>query len=271
MRVWLSYAFVLVVEVAKSRAGGVSVVARAVVSPANYPLPLHDLTGAQLARGRAARGSVGSRDGDYPEMMAGKRHHHLPAFLLRRFAERSGKREGQVWRLDKDTGQPRPVDPKREGALRHYYSLELPDGTKDTSPEDAIQAVENKTAKALHAIARGETPSDEDRAWLALFVVFQHKRTPVGRSWLRFYDEKAAEMTTEASLSNAESFRERARAADSDLTLEEIEEVRLEMLEDFKAGRISIESIPSREVAAMFLNADTRRRRSGQKLHMGRR
>jgi hypothetical protein len=32
--------------------------------------------------------------------VAGKRHHHLPAFLLRRFAERSGKREGLVWRLD---------------------------------------------------------------------------------------------------------------------------------------------------------------------------
>jgi hypothetical protein len=213
------------------------------------------VTGAQLARGRA-RGSVGSRDGDYPGRMAGKRHHHLPAFLLRRFAERSGEREGLVWRLAKGTGQPRPVNPKREAALRHYYSLELPDGTKDTRPEEVIAAVENKAARALHAIARGETPSDEDRAWLALFVVFQHRRTPVGRSWLRFYDEKVAEMTTEVSLGNAESFRERARAADPDLTLEEIEGMRLEMLEDFEAGRISIESTPSREVAAMFLNAD---------------
>ena len=90
-------------------------------------------------------------DGDYPGSVAGKRHHHLPAFLLRRFAERSGKREGLVWRLDMGSGQPRPVNPKREAALRHYYSVELPDGTKDTSPEDVIEAVENKTARALHS------------------------------------------------------------------------------------------------------------------------
>jgi hypothetical protein len=73
MRVWLSYAFVLVVEVAKSRAGGVSVVARAVVSPANYRFRFTIKLAHNWRAVGAARGSVGSRDGDYPEMMAGKR------------------------------------------------------------------------------------------------------------------------------------------------------------------------------------------------------
>jgi hypothetical protein len=188
--------------------------------------------------------------------VAGKRHHHLSAFLLRRFAEKSGKREGLVWRLDKKSGQPCRVDPKREAALSHYYSIELPDGTKDTGPEDLLASVENETGKILHRIARGETPTDEERTWLALFVVLQHRRTPVGRQWLKFTDEKVAGLTTEVSLGNADSFHERMRAADPAMTPEDIEKMRLEMLDDLDAGRIAIESTPSREVAMMFLAAD---------------
>ena len=188
--------------------------------------------------------------------MAGKRHHYLSAFLLRRFAAKSGKREGLVWRLDKTSGQPRPVDPKREAALSHYYSIALPDGTKDTGPEDLLASVENKTGKILQRIARGETPTEEERTWLALFVVFQHRRTPVGRKWLKFIDEKAAAMTAEVSLGNADGFHETMRAANPEMTRQEIEEMRLEMLGDLDTGRIAIESTPSREVAMMFLAAD---------------
>jgi hypothetical protein len=188
--------------------------------------------------------------------MAGKRHHFLSQFLLRRFAETSGKREGLVWRLDKKTGQSRPVAPKYEAALRHYYRLEYEDGTTDSRPEDVIARIEEATAAALRQIERGELPDDEDRAWLALFVILQHRRTPVAREWQRFRDELMSTMMAEVTLGNVESFHRRAQVAEPSMTQEQVEEMRLEMLEDLQSGRVKLGSTPSREAAFMFVALD---------------
>jgi hypothetical protein len=188
--------------------------------------------------------------------VAGKRHHYAPGLLLRRFAEASGKREGLVWRLDKVSGQPRPVAPKYEAALPHYYRLEHPDGTTDSRPEDLLASIENATGPILQRLERGQKPTDAERAWLALFVVLQHRRTPVARGWLNFLDEFASTLMTEVSLANRESFHRRAQSAEPNMTFEEVEEMRLELLADLQSGRATIGSTPSREVAAMFVAAD---------------
>jgi hypothetical protein len=188
--------------------------------------------------------------------MAGKRQHYLPALLLRRFAERSGKREGLVWRLDKKSGQPRAVAPKYEAALPNYYRFELPDGTTDSRPEEVLASVENAVGPILRRLERGDKPTDADRAWLALFVVLQHRRTPPARKLLKFFDEFTSRLMTEVSLGNSESFQRRARAEKPNMTFEEVEATRLEMLADFAADRITIESTPSREVAFMFMATD---------------
>jgi hypothetical protein len=188
--------------------------------------------------------------------MAGKRHHYLPRLLLRRFAETSGKREGLVWRLDRVSGQPRPVAPKYEAALPHYYRLEKPDGTTDSRPEDLLASIENAAGLILRRLECGDEPTAAERAWLALFVVLQHRRTPVAREWLKFYDEMTSKLTTEVSLANPQSFHRRARAADPNMSFEEVEQIRLEMLADIEAGHLTVESTPSREVACMFLAAD---------------
>lgn len=188
--------------------------------------------------------------------MAGKRHHYLPRFLLRRFAEKDGPRAGLVWRLDKKTGQPRAVAPKFEAALPHYYRLTREDGTTDSRPEDILARIESAAASALHSVERGETPSDEERTWLALFVLFQHRRTPAAREWLRFFDEVMAAMTTEVDLSNADSFHRRAKQAAPEMTPDEVEATRRELLDDLKAGRVRLGSTPSREVAMMFVAAE---------------
>jgi hypothetical protein len=197
--------------------------------------------------------------------MAGRRHHYTPRFLLRRFAERSGRREGLVWRLDKRTGQPRPVAPKYEAALPHYYRLVQDDGTTDSRPEDILACVESAAASALLRVERGEVPTDEERTWLALFVFFQHRRTPVGREWLKYLDELVAEMTTGVSLSNAEEFHRRASAVDANMSPEEIDELRLELLDDLESGRLKLRSTPSREIACMFIAAE----RVAEQLVMG--
>lgn len=184
--------------------------------------------------------------------MAGKSHHYLPRFLLRRFAEKRGPRDGLVWRLDTQSGQAQLVAPKYEAALPHYYRLEREDGTTDSGPEDVLARIESGAASALQKVDRGQVPSDEDRTWLALFVLFQHRRTPAGRERLKFYDELMAELMTEVSLSNAKRFQRRACVAAPDMSPEDIEQVRLELIEDLKSGRVKLGSTPSREVAAMF-------------------
>jgi hypothetical protein len=176
--------------------------------------------------------------------------------LLRRFAEPSGKRKGLVWRLDRVSGQPQPVAPKYEAALPHYYRLEYPDGTTDSRPEDLLASIENGTGPILQRLERGDKPTDADRAWLALFVVLQHRRTPVVRRWFKFLDEVASSLMTEVSVANSESFHRRARTAEPDMSFEEVEEMRLELLADLESGRITMESTPSREVATMFIAAD---------------
>jgi hypothetical protein len=188
--------------------------------------------------------------------MAGKRHHYTPAFLLRRFAETTGKRQGLVWRLDKKRGQSRAVAPKYEAARRHYYRLIREDGTTDSTPEDVLWAVENAAARIIREIGEGASPADEDRAWLALFVVLQHRRTPPAREWLKYHDETVGGMTTEVDLSNEQRFRERAGAEKPELTYEEVEELRVELLADLQEGRIKVESTPSREIAMMFMALD---------------
>jgi hypothetical protein len=116
--------------------------------------------------------------------VAGKRHHYAPGLLLRRFAEASGKREGLVWRLDKVSGQPRPVAPKYEAALPHYYRLEHPDGTTDSRPEDLLASIENATGPILQRLERGQKPTDAERAWLARSSCFSigEPRSPVDGS-----------------------------------------------------------------------------------------
>jgi hypothetical protein len=86
--------------------------------------------------------------------------------------------------------------------------------------------------------------------------VLQHRRTPVARGWLNFLDEFASTLMTEVSLANRESFHRRAQSAEPNMTFEEVEEMRLELLADLQSGRATIGSTPSREVAAMFVAAD---------------
>jgi Protein of unknown function (DUF4238) len=87
-------------------------------------------------------------------------------------------------------------------------------------------------------------------------VVLQRNRTPVVREWLRSMDEVASSLMAEVSLANSESFHRRARRAEPNMSFEEVEKMRVQLLADFEAGRVRVESTPSREVAAMFAAAD---------------
>lgn len=79
--------------------------------------------------------------------MAGKRHHYLPQFLLRRFAVKQGERAGLVWRAELSGGRLIAVAPKHEAAKRHYYKLPPEAGLPQGFAEDVIAHIESNATK----------------------------------------------------------------------------------------------------------------------------
>src|SRR4051812_9722153 len=73
--------------------------------------------------------------------MSGKRHHYLPQFLLRRFAEKEGDHAGLVWRADLSRERVLRVAPKHEAAKRHYYRLPPESGLPPDFAERTIGVV----------------------------------------------------------------------------------------------------------------------------------
>jgi Protein of unknown function (DUF4238) len=140
--------------------------------------------------------------------------------------------------------------------MPNYYRMELPDGTLDSRPEDVLVRIESGAASAVARVATGEEVYEEARAWLALFIAIQHRRTPVGREWMGFFDGLIQTELTEVRFSHAEKFHEQARQVDPALTADEVKQFRVEMLADIQAGRVRMLSTPSREVGSLFVALD---------------
>src|ERR1039457_1027689 len=119
-----------------------------------------------------------------------KRHHFVPRFLLRRFAEDVDAKKPTLFRLDTKTGANRRCSVDNEAVIGHYYrvsnEIPLPPGL----PEKTLGDIETRAVDAIRNLEEqtGQlTP--EQRHALATFVVLQRKRTPAGRRRFKFMDE----------------------------------------------------------------------------------
>jgi uncharacterized protein DUF4238 len=189
--------------------------------------------------------------------MAGKRHHYLPQFLLRRFAIKEGEGAGLVWRADLSGVRLIPVAPKHEAAKRHYYRLPAEVGLPPDLAENVIAFVESHAASAISKFERRGNLAFEDRYWIALLLALQHKRTPAGRRELRFMDEMTARLQTELRLSDREAVRRALSAADDSPSEEEVEQWQKRLLAELASGEITFDSTPDREVGLIFIGIDT--------------
>ncbi|SEM21513.1 DUF4238 domain-containing protein [Streptacidiphilus jiangxiensis] len=119
-----------------------------------------------------AQWDVASAD---PQQQVGARHHTVPAFYIRKFANQ----EGQVWVRDRrrpEAGRSRYTDL----AIKDFYTFTNLDGQPDGRLEQLLAQVERAAAPALDRLCSGVTwnapLSIEDRASIATFVAFQLAR-----------------------------------------------------------------------------------------------
>ncbi len=176
--------------------------------------------------------------------MPGKRQHYVPKFLLRRFAIDPGNKKSLIYKLERGTGKPSRVNPLNEVVQRHYYRLELPDGTIDDSADELLDRFESEAAPRIADLvsADGIVGDHMDYFWLANFIASLKPRTAAGREQLREMDVQIAELSAELRLSDPDEWPD---------TVSEAE--RLQMLDDLRGGLLRFESTPSREVGLMFV------------------
>jgi Protein of unknown function (DUF4238) len=183
-----------------------------------------------------------------------KRHHYVPRFLLRRFAEDVDAKKPTVFRLGTKTGANRRCSVENEAVIGHYYrvsdEIPLPPGL----PEKTLGDIETLAADAIRNLEEqtGQLTLERCHA-LATFVVLQRKRTPAGRRQFTFMDELTTRLQTEINLNNAESRAEAMKATGDFESADQAERERLEALRLFHEGGVPIESTPDRQVAGIFL------------------
>jgi hypothetical protein len=194
--------------------------------------------------------------------MSAKRHHYLPTFLIRRFAQRKEPRF--VYRLDIKTGRPRLVPPRSQAFRHQYYRFEIDGEAIEVDGqlidpgfvEQALQRLESTTAPVITRLVASNEVPPEERQVLAMFCVLQQKRTPAGRKERRFLDEFMHTLLAEVRFSNREEFHTHAREAFPDLSEDEIETFREQTLDDLRSGQLVLEAPPAREIAMMFFQLD---------------
>lgn len=185
-------------------------------------------------------------------MANNKRQHFVPRFLLKRFALEDGRWRGHIFRLPTAGGPARPAVPRTEAAKNRYYDLpeEL---VGEFQPELILGRIESGAAAALARLERGIPPEPDDMPYLAYFAAVQASRTPQDRAERRFLDGFMALQVEELRFSAREQSVAFLRAQRAELTPEEAEAAREEILDGLNAGTLTFESSAEREVASMFL------------------
>lgn len=103
-----------------------------------------------------------------------KRHHYVPQFYLKNFAND----KGQIWVYDRQTKKYRQQNVRDTAVQQHYYRIETKDGTHSTEIESFLAELEGNACTAIVKLERGETLTEDDRQYVAAYVALQMTRVP---------------------------------------------------------------------------------------------
>lgn len=182
--------------------------------------------------------------GDFSKLdrNAAKRHHYVPQFVLRGFADPAdgGRRIFQM--PIRSRKAPTRVG-IRDAALRQWlYRVVTPEGGMSNRHEGYLALVEQHAAPAItRLIAAPTSLQPGDRATLASFVAFQTMRTPAAAEQITAVANAALQNAASELYSDRKAFAERHRqqfgAGASD---DEIEEFRRDVLEQVRTGTVRV-------------------------------
>jgi hypothetical protein len=112
--------------------------------------------------------------------MPPKGQHFIPRLHLQHFTGQDPK--GQVWTYDAQTGRAWSAIPEETAVQTHFYSAEKPDGTMDTSIEEALSKIEGKAAPVYNTLLQGTIPGpSQERMDFSHFLGLMQARTPATR------------------------------------------------------------------------------------------
>lgn len=144
------------------------------------------------------------------------KHHFVPAFYLKGFAESVDDR--LVWVYSKDSNKIFCNKPENIALEKHYHTFERPDGTKDTnSIEDYLCHVwEGPTAKIIESIKAGNLPAGDDRRFFASFLGLSFTRSPNHRANVERIITHLTKTVGQISAENPEHFAQTLRKFEHD-------------------------------------------------------
>lgn len=114
-----------------------------------------------------------------PKYPAGtpRKHHFIPRGYLAGFCRDDG---GRLALYDRARGDYRDRQRILDVAhIKDYYAYETASGELNFDVERALGEIESKALPVIHKIDVGEQITGDERYALALYVAFQHTRTPV--------------------------------------------------------------------------------------------
>jgi hypothetical protein len=128
--------------------------------------------------------------------------------------------------LEKSTGRNRQVSPRDATVRRHFYSVDVDDGGRDSGGVEAVLGtIESAAAPLIGRIEAGsELPVRNDRLDLAMFLAVCWLRTPLWREQTAEILEKATAAMFAMSVQFDPKMPQRALAG-SEMTREEIEDL----------------------------------------------
>jgi hypothetical protein len=196
--------------------------------------------------------------GDFSRLDANqaKRHHYIPQFVLREFATR---RDGKHFIFQMPTqGRRAPTAVSvRDAALRKNLYRAIDENGKATNRHEGyLELIERHAAHAIRRLLQApESLAPGDRATIAFFVAFQMMRTLAAAELVTEAANVAFRAAAPAAFGDRRTFAARRRAQGHQGSDDEIEQLRQDMLEQVREGKVTVAGANGADFASGFQHA----------------
>jgi Protein of unknown function (DUF4238) len=133
-----------------------------------------------------------------------KRHHWVPRFYLKRFADA----DGLIWLHDLNAGSSLPVSPGDALVKKYLYAPKVGENPDDDVFERFLaDHVDGPAVAPLNRLAAGDPVSYEDRQRIAIFVAYQEYRVPRMKDAIQRFMGEVAQRILRMSVERPESMK----------------------------------------------------------------